>query len=79
MITIENRNKITERAKNKADGCYRAFCIAYRVRNGGVTHMANCGDIFECHGVFNVKVGEYDSNGINSDELGQKILKKIKD
>lgn len=76
MITLTTQNKLVEKAKSKKDGAYRYGGVAYRVRNGKVTHVGNCGEIFECHGIFNVKVHDYKWS-INSDEAAQKILKGI--
>ena len=57
-LTIENNNLILDKAKTKKDGCYKFRGVAYRVRNGKVTHFADKGQILEnCMG-FNVIVGE---------------------
>jgi hypothetical protein len=77
MITITTQDKIIDKAKSKKDGVYRYGGVAYRVRDGKVTHVGNCGEIFECYGYFNVKVHSYKWS-INSDEAAQKILKCLK-
>lgn len=66
---------IHEKAKTKANGCYRIRGIAYRVRDGRVTHFAYRGEIIEPHGVFHVAIGRYDVPQYRaSDEVGQKFL-----
>lgn len=69
---------IHEKAKTKANGCYRIRGIAYRVRDGRVTHFAYRGEIIEPHGVFHVAIGRYDVPQYRaSDEAGQKFLRTI--
>ena len=75
-IKLETQNSIIEKAKTKKDGCYRFRGVAYRVRGGRVTHVGSCGEIYQCHGAFNVPVGKYEWS-FNSDEAAQKILKKL--
>ncbi len=73
-LTIENESLIIEKAKNKGDGCYRFRGVAYRVREGHVTHLAGDGRILERVCGFNAIVGEYDGYI----EYAQKMLKSIK-
>lgn len=75
-IKLETQNAIVEKAKNKKDGCYRFKGVAYRVRDGGVTHVGSSGEILACHGQFNVIVGSYEWS-INSDEAAQKLLRNF--
>jgi len=75
-IKIDVHNEILKKAKIKKDGCYRHKGIAYRVLNSHVTHFGSFGEIYECFGSFTVLVGKYEYS-INSDEIAQKILKKI--
>ena len=75
-IKLDTQNMIIEKAKTKKDGCYRFRGVAYRVRNGGVTHVGSGGEILQCYGAFNVVVGKYEYY-MNSDEAAQKILKAI--
>ena len=75
-IKLDAQNEIVKKAKNKKNGCYRYRGAAYRVVDGCVTHLGKAGEIFQCCGQFNVKVGDYEWS-INSDEVAQKILKKI--
>lgn len=58
-LTIENQNTINDKAKEKKDGCYSFRGVAYRVRNGKVTHLACNGEIVQPFGAFNVVVGTY--------------------
>lgn len=75
-MDINTEDEIIKKAKHKKNGCYRHKGIAYRVADGYVTHFADYGTILErCMG-FNVVVSQYDYS-INSDEVGQKILKRI--
>ena len=75
-MKMDTERLIINKAKSKKDGCYRFQGIAYRVRNNCVTHFADYGEILErCYG-FNVIIGKY-KYSINSDEVGQKLLKQI--
>ena len=75
-MKMDTEKLIIDKAKSKKDGCYRLHGIAYRVRNNRVTHFADYGEILErCYG-FNVIIGKYKCS-INSDEVGQKLLKQI--
>jgi len=77
MMKLIDQNFIMEKAKTKKDGCYRIRGIAYRVRDGHVTHFACNDQIIElCHG-FNVVTSTYDSGYAYSDEFGQQLLKDI--
>lgn len=62
-LTMDNQNFINQKAATKKDGCYAIRGVAYRVRNGRVTHFAADGEIITQHGHFNVvagKVGSFD-------------------
>lgn len=61
-LTVENQNYIVEKAKTKQNGCYQIRGIAYRVRDGKVTHFAVGGEILQPYGAFNVVVGAYSGN-----------------
>jgi len=75
-VKLVDQNFIIAKAKSKKDGCYRIRGIAYRVRNGCVTHFACNNEIIEfCYG-FNVVTDTYDSD-YASDEVGQKLLRTI--
>jgi hypothetical protein len=71
-LTIENQNYIVEKAKLKKNGCYQIRGIAYRVRDGKVTHFAVGGQVLQPYGAFNVVVGTYSGN---SDEAKKVLLK----
>lgn len=69
---------IQEKAKTKANGCYRIRGIAYRVSDDRVTHFAYRGEIIEPYGFFHVAVGRYDVPQYGaSDVAGQKFLRTI--
>ena len=72
--TLQNIYKVVEKAKTKADGCYQMLGIAYRVRDGKVTHYAANKKIYIPQGNFDVEVGSYE--GYSDDAL--KALKAIK-
>ena len=71
--TIENRNLITVKAKEKGDGVYQFRGVAYRVRDNRVTHVACNGQVLESFGNFDVKVGIYEGYS----DAAKKILRSI--
>ena len=72
-LTMENEKLILDKAKEKNDGCYRFRGVAYRVKNGTVTHFAVKGEVLERAFGFNVIIGVCST----SDEQAQKELKAI--
>ena len=77
-IQLATMNLIQEKAKSKADGCYRFRGVAFRVRNNVVTHLASFGEIYEFSYGFLVRTGTYEFFGSGTDERVQKILRGIK-
>jgi len=75
-LNIENQNLLTEKAKSKKDGCYTMRGVAYRVRDGSVTHFAADGDVLIPFGNFNVCAGRLQSA---SPSFALKALKAIED
>ena len=75
-LTIENQNLITQKAKDKKDGCYQFRGVAYRVRKGRVTHLAHAGNVVQPFGHFNVQLGKLDHC---SSDYALKFLKTVKD
>ena len=68
-MKVEILNAIVDKAAVKKDGCYRCRGIAYRVRNGKVTHVATDGKLFQIYGGFVTQVCSYEYN-LYSDEAG---------
>lgn len=59
ILNYDNLQLIIQKAKLKVDGCYKLRGIMYRVRKGVVTHYAAKGEILECFGHFNFRIGTY--------------------
>ena len=59
-MKIATFNIAKERAKNRKDGVYNFREIAYRVRTGIITHVAEGEDILEVWGGCVSKVGSCD-------------------
>ena len=58
-LTSENKKACEDRAKTRQDGVYTFRGIAYRVRNGRITHFACNGEVLIPYGNFNVCAGNY--------------------
>ena len=72
-LTIENEKYIINKPSSKKDGVYQARGVAYRVRNGKVTHYASGGKVIEIAYGFNCIIGRFD--GYSSEAV--KVLKSI--
>ena len=74
-LTLDNQNAINEKAKTKKDGCYQFRGVAYRVRDGAVTHFVSGGEVMQQYGYFNVTVTKLEHS---SSDYAVKFLKSFK-
>ena len=74
-LTKDNVDYIVKKAKEKKDGVYTIRGVAYRVRDGKVTHFASYGKIMLWLGGFVSPAGCYDWH--HSGNCDKEALKNI--
>ncbi|AUR86353.1 hypothetical protein NVP1084O_146 [Vibrio phage 1.084.O._10N.261.49.F5] len=58
--TIENVNKVIEKAKTKNDGVFTYRGLIYKVKGNRVRHLAAYGSLYELSYGFLCAIGKYD-------------------